>query len=164
MSPLRSVREFVIPDSVLGPTLETLAKAGRDEHEAFAVWGATVSPDGTQATFRTVLIPEQTPHTTADGLLVAVDGLALFNINKQLYESGQILAGQVHTHPTDAYHSDTDDHFPLVTLQGALSLVIPDFAADGYDSIKRWAWYRLLSHGHWAQLTAADRIVLDKTA
>jgi hypothetical protein len=164
MSPLERVREFVIPDSLLSPTLAALADAGRHGHEAFAVWGATVSSDGTQATFRTVLVPEQTPQTTAGGLLVAVDGVALFNINKRLYGSGQILAGQVHTHPTDAYHSDTDDHFPLVTLKGALSLVIPDFAADGYDSIKRWAWYRLLSHGHWVALGPADRIVLDKTA
>ena len=35
---------------------------------------------------------------------------------------------QVHTHPRAAFHSPTDDDWPLVHTPGFLSLVIPDFA------------------------------------
>ena len=34
---------------------------------------------------------------------------------------------QVHTHPGRAFHSATDDRFPIVHLPGFLSLVIPNF-------------------------------------
>lgn len=111
-------------------------------------------------TFGTVVAPKQTAHKTPDGLMVTVDGHALFTINRTLYDRGEILAGQVHSHPTDAYHSSTDDHYPLVTLTGALSVVVPDFAAHAPDDIDHWAWYRLVATGTWAHLTRADRIEL----
>ena len=34
---------------------------------------------------------------------------------------------QVHTHPGAAFHSPTDDAWPIVHLEGFLSLVLPDF-------------------------------------
>lgn len=145
---LTSRRELVIPDSVLAPTLEFLQDRGRLGHEGFVVWGG--KPDGENALhFTSCYVPEQTAHKTADGLLVVVDGEALFRMNRAFYERGEIAAGQVHTHPTDAYHSSTDDHFPLVTLCGALSLVVPDFAQHGRTGMDRWAWYRLRDHGVW---------------
>lgn len=145
---LTSRRELVIPDSVLAPTLEFLQDRGRLRHEGFVVWGG--KPDGEDGLhFTSCYVPEQTAHKTADGLLVVVEGEALFRMNRAFYERGEIAAGQVHTHPTDAYHSTTDDHFPLVTLCGALSLVVPDFAQHGRTGMDRWAWYRLREHGVW---------------
>src|SRR4051812_484103 len=35
---------------------------------------------------------------------------------------------QVHTHPFEAFHSQTDDAYPLLWDVGFLSLVIPNFA------------------------------------
>lgn len=35
---------------------------------------------------------------------------------------------QVHTHPHEAFHSATDDHWALIHTPGFLSLVIPDYA------------------------------------
>ena len=34
---------------------------------------------------------------------------------------------QVHTHPQEAFHSPTDDEFPIIHKPGFLSLVIPNF-------------------------------------
>jgi hypothetical protein len=34
---------------------------------------------------------------------------------------------QVHTHPHEAFHSVTDDHWALIHTSGFLSLVIPDY-------------------------------------
>jgi hypothetical protein len=157
-SPLAAVTTFRIPRLALTDTLAVLRDAGREGHEAFVVWGGTISDDQTAVTFGTVMAPPQTAHKTRDGLLVTVDGNALFAINRAMYSRGEILAGQVHSHPTDAYHSGTDDHYPLVTLAGALSVVVPDFAAHAPDDIGSWAWYRLVAAGEWARLTRADRV------
>jgi hypothetical protein len=159
-SPLAAGRLFSIPQSLLAATIETVAAARRRGEEAFVVWGATVEQDGHEVAFRSALVPAQTAHKTPSGLLVTVDGQALFEVNRTLYATGQILAAQVHAHPTDAYHSDTDDCFSLVTLTGALSIVVPDFARAGLSDLSRWAWYRLTGASEWAELTRADKVQL----
>lgn len=157
-SPLAAARHFTIPRVVLTQTITTLADAGRRSEEAFVVWGATVERDGAEVVFHSALVPAQTAHKTPSGLLVTVDGDALFAINRTLYARGQILAAQVHAHPTGAYHSDTDDCFSLVTLTGSLSIVVPDFARAGLTDMHRWAWYRLTGQARWTELTRADKV------
>lgn len=159
-SPLAFVTTFCIPRRLLDQTLDVLRDAGRHGHEAFVVWGGTVGDNQKILTFATAMAPAQTAHKTDNGLLVTVDGNALFEVNRALFHRSEILAGQVHSHPADAYHSDTDDHYPLVTLAGALSLVVPAFAANAPDDIGQWAWYRLVGTGAWADLTSTDRIVI----
>ena len=90
-SPLAAVTKFRIPRQALNDTLAVLHEAGREGHEAFVVWGGTVSEDQTAVTFGTVMAPAQTAHKTRDGLLVTVDGTALFTINRTMYQRGEIL-------------------------------------------------------------------------
>jgi hypothetical protein len=159
---LTPVRELQIPDHVLAPTLEFIAETGQEGHEGFVVWGGRHIDEHTLQ-FTSCYVPAQTAHHTADGLLVVVDGEALFRMNRAFYERGEIAAGQVHTHPTDASHSSTDDHYPLVTLCGALSLVIPDFAKDGREGMDRWAWYRLREQGQWDPAADSGTSILIET-
>lgn len=177
-SPLTNVRRFVIPDLVLDPTLAFLQKTGRRGDEGFVVWGGVLDPSigqfgkdaigdgpvGRTVRFTSAYVPQQQAHGTPEGLLVTVDGTALFRMNRDLYARGEIAAGQVHTHPTEAFHSETDDHFPLVTLMGALSIVVPNFAREGRADMSNWAWYRLVGVGEWAVLTGQDKIELDRGA
>lgn len=159
---LTPLRELRIPNAVLDPTLQFLAERGKNGYEGFVVWGGQVV-DKQVLQFTSCYVPEQTAHKTCEGLLVTVDGDALFRMNRAFYENREIAAGQVHTHPTDAYHSDTDDHYPLVTLRGALSLVVPDFAKAGRAGIGEWAWYRLLGPAKWEPAVASGtRILLDE--
>jgi hypothetical protein len=72
------------------------------------------------------------------------------------------LGGQIHSHPTSAYHSDTDDHFPLVTLVGALSIVIPDFALHAPDDKDDWALYRLRGYGEWAPVDENTNVIFEQ--
>ena len=159
-SPLERITTFRIPHRVIAETVKVLAEAGNEGHEAFVLWGAVIEPSGESLTFRRAVAPRQTGHKTPDGLLVTVEGDALFQVNREFYQRGELLAGQVHSHPTAAYHSSTDDHFPLVTLVGALSVVVPDFAARAPGDIKDWAWYRLVGPALWDELTRHDRIEL----
>ncbi len=157
-SPLAATTRFVIPAAVLTQTLEVLQRAGRDGNEAFVTWGGLVVEEGTTLKIVSAVVPAQRAHQTADGLLVTVDGQSLFEVNRVLYERGEVLAAQVHSHPQGAYHSSTDDCFSLVTLTGALSVVVPRFGADGLNSCRGWAWYRMTGQGQWALLGSRDQV------
>lgn len=146
---LLDVERFVLPRSILSGAVRTVAEAGRQGHECFVVLGGKVDSSGRVLTFTSALRPAQTPHRTPHGLLVTVDGRALFSVNQKLRERGELLAAQLHAHPTEAFHSDTDDHRPLATLLGALSIVVPDFGREGLAASGRWAWFRLMGAGNW---------------
>lgn len=157
-SPLAATRVFTIPRRLLEHTVEVLRTRGEEGLEAFVVWGGVVRQGGTEIVFRSGLVPAQEGHATPDGLLVTVSGKSLFDVNRQLYERGELLAAQVHSHPTDAYHSDTDDCHSLVTLTGALSIVVPSFGRGGAHNLTGWAWYRLVGEGAWDDLTRSDQV------
>jgi hypothetical protein len=133
---------------------------GKQGLEGFAIWGGKLVTE-TKFEFQSVFIPKQKSLKTESGLLVVVEGDALFHVNREAYELDLILGAQVHTHPTSAYHSDTDDHFPLVTLKGALSLVVPNFARNAPDDIDNWAWYRLKEYGSWVPLSDEQLVVTE---
>jgi hypothetical protein len=61
---------------------------------------------------------------------------------------------QVHTHPDDAYHSDTDNTYPIATTLGSLSIVVPNFAREGLVC-PGMKVYRLASAG-WVEVSVAD--------
>jgi hypothetical protein len=144
VSTLQSIRHFHIPQHLVDETGRALRRAGQDGYELFVLWTGVVSGDTFDVC--TCHVPRQTSRKTRRGLLVRVDGQALHELNVWLYEHGQVLAAQVHAHPTDAYHSDTDDEFPIVTSLGGLSLVVADFARDGVLTSQSAA-YRLSCHG-----------------
>ena len=59
----------------------------------------------------------------------------------------------MHSHPVDAYHSDTDNTYPVATLDGSLSIVLPYFGRDGWESsdiavyrLGRCGWVALDGH------------------
>ncbi|HEX8769269.1 MAG TPA: hypothetical protein VF711_00730 [Acidimicrobiales bacterium] len=151
-----------MPRSAVEATLASLREGGEGGHEVFVLWGARVQD--TVLRFGSVLVPEQTAYRTSHGLLVTVEGSALFSVNKTLYERNEILAAQVHSHPTEAYHSDTDDCHSLVTLNGAVSVVVPYFGREGLAGINDWAWFRLTGKARWRPLNESERVVLVNAA
>lgn len=152
-SALADVELYALPENVLRATLTELKRLSGGQREAFVVWGGRVDEhDPTRLQITSALVPAQTATSTRDGLLVVVEGDALFAVNRRLYERSELLVGQVHTHPGHAYHSETDDDFPLVTLTGGVSLVVHDFARHGMRQRDQWAWYRLRDLGQWERL------------
>jgi hypothetical protein len=84
-----------------------------------------------------------------------VDGPKLHELNRWLYERQMTLIAQLHSHPGEAYHSPTDDAFPIATAVGSFSLVVPDFARNPF-SLERCAVYRLAGNGGWIELSGAE--------
>ncbi len=140
---LERVNRFSVPQSVVSSTVRSLRAAGREGYEMFVLWSGHL--DGSQFNVRTAHVPAQTSYRLETGLCVRVDGEALHKLNVWLFDSGESLGAQIHAHPADAYHSETDDTFPIVTMLGGLSLVVPDFCRRGL--FVRSAAYRLTGSG-----------------
>lgn len=121
---------------------------GRKGAELFIALTATLTNESRTAMFQRAVVPEQTCYRTPEGLLVRIDGEAISLINQQCYEKEELLAGQIHAHPDQAYHSGADDALALIRLPGGISMVVPHFAA-GPLRPRRWSIYRRGQHGRW---------------
>ena len=146
---LGGVRRFRIEASALRETEEAIRTAGQDGYELFVVWSGRRDDD--TFTVAKAHVPEQASYKLDTGLCVRVDGSELHRLNVWLYEAQQVISVQVHSHPADAYHSYTDDTYPIATLEGSLSIVLPFFGRDGWGS-GDIAVYRL-ERGRWLTFT-----------
>lgn len=153
---LAEVRSFTVRRDLIDVTEEALREAGDDGYELFVLWSGTQL--GPIFDVRHAHVPKQTSYRTKKGLLVRVEGKALHKLNVWLFENSEQLAAQVHAHPGEAFHSDTDDTFAIAAQLGSLSLVAADFCAYGLLD-RSSAAYRL-SAGGWEEVkTPIDGLV-----
>ena len=146
---LRGVQRFRIHADAVRETVEAIRSAGLDGYELFVIWSG--KRDDNVFSIDKVHIPDQTSYKLHSGLCVRIDGSELHRLNVWLYEAQQVIGVQVHSHPAAAYHSETDDTYPIATLEGSLSIVLPFFGRDGWES-SGIAAYRL-GTGGWIKQT-----------
>jgi hypothetical protein len=158
VSGLAAVERFIVPRAALNDVHAHLADVGRSGYEGLGLWVGTVTAK--TATVERAIIPQQRLVRSASGVGVYVDGAELHRINVWLFDNSLRILAQIHSHPTDAYHSDTDDENALATAVGSLSLVVPDFARGPVD-LSRTAIYRLDRVGDWVAVPqpAASRLI-----
>ena len=152
---LAHVTRLRVPKEALFQTQTVLRAYGEHGCEGLVLWAGTV--DDTAAAITRVVVPEQNPIRNESGVGYFVEQPALFQLSQLLRKEKLRLIAQVHSHPTDAYHSDTDDRYAIVTEEGGFSLVVPDFARDTVK-VNTCAIYRLM-RGRWVELD--DAIVRD---
>jgi hypothetical protein len=140
-----AVTGIALPSDRAAETQRHLRASGKRGLEGMALWVGTV--DGQAARITEVIIPKQEGHRTEHGLAVSVPGDELHRINVYLYKTKQRLIAQVHSHPTEAFHSAMDDRYAVATALGSFSVVVPDFATGAFE-IGEFATYRLLT-GRW---------------
>ena len=150
---LLDVRTFILSRSIRRKTIEMLRSVGSQGNEGFVLLGGQLEAHDSTLRFTSAYWPEQQARQSPDGLSVTVPGEALHRANLAFYHRGESMAGQVHTHPTEAFHSTTDDHYPLVTLLGGLSVVVPFFAKS--SEAGGWAIYRLTAPLLWTPTDAS---------
>src|ERR1700730_15149359 len=112
---------YKVPSAILCRTFDHLRRCGRGRRECQALWTSTWQ---TPEVITDVTHPAHTAH--AQGFSLDSEWLNAFWIH--FGETGQGIRVQIHTHPTSAFHSATDDEFPIIHTPGFLSLVIPNFA------------------------------------
>ncbi len=149
MSSLAHIQKVMVPRHVAAETQRFLQTVGRQRMEGLVLWVGSAAGDEFHVT--QPLIPKQRGIRTADGVCAVVDSNEMYRINVELYKSGLRLIGQVHSHPADAYHSDTDNEHAIANTIGCLSLVVPDFGAGEFN-LANTAVYRMGASGEWLEL------------
>ena len=149
---LSDVRRFIVAREILATTDAALRAAGASGYERFVLWTGVREAD--DFIIRTTHVPEQTAYKLEDGVCVRVGSEALFRLNRWQYEHRETLGIQVHSHPREAFHSLTDDTYPIVTEGGGVSIVVPDFAKAGLLG-EGIAAYRLSDEG-WDEIDDDD--------
>jgi hypothetical protein len=126
-----TLRTYTLERAILERTAEFLRRRGDEGLEATVAWLGRVVDD-THAEIVDAYAPEQIGYASEDGLAVEVTRRGLTEIISALPEGVFVLA-RVHSHPVSAYHSPTDDENMLISHEGAISIVVPDFARAGME-------------------------------
>jgi hypothetical protein len=75
-------------------------------------------------------------------------------LGERVSERGWYILAQLHTHGGQAFHSTTDDRYPLSSQPGFLSIVVPNFG-DGPPG-RGWAFFDHQGSGRWQQLSRSE--------
>jgi hypothetical protein len=140
---------YRIPQRVLDQARAFFVERGLEGCEGTALWIGQPSSSGGSGGAAAVdivrlFVPEQICTKTAFGISVDLTPEAHYTLTDNLVP-GERFYVRIHSHPREAYHSEKDDANPVLTHQGAISIVVPYFAADPID-LQRCAIYRL-EHG-----------------
>ena len=119
---------FFVPHRMLELTFDHFRKCGRGQRECQILW--TSSWNAVEE-ITGVVHPQHRAHVGG----FEIESAWLTSFFLELLERNEGVRVQVHTHPGEAFHSRTDDAYPMIHTPGSLSLVIPRFATGevGFD-------------------------------
>jgi proteasome lid subunit RPN8/RPN11 len=141
---------FRIPHELLERTFGQLRACGCGRNECQALWvGPVAHPE---------LISRLVhPAHSASPVGFQLDEAWLTSFWLDMAREGLSVRVQVHTHPGAAYHSATDDAFPMVHSPGFLSLVIPNFGL-GPVGFERAFLAQIGDDGEWRQVAIDNHL------
>lgn len=140
---------YAVPARVVEDTWELLREPGLRGFEAVVLWVGTVD-DETSATVHLAVRPGQHAYRSDDGCAVEVPPRELSALISALPLETFVLA-RLHTHPGEAYHSPVDNTNMLIAHEGAISIVVPDFATAPFD-LRACSVNELRSASGWREL------------
>ena len=132
-------------------TLEVLRRCGQGECECAVYWTGPTSDGAVDGV-------EHPAHTrSAFGYEVESDWLTDFW--KRLAATKRSVKAQIHTHPGEAFHSASDDRWPIISQVGFISIVLQNFAS-GRPTLED-AWVGIIRHdGCWQRLASASEVLV----
>ncbi|MDG7001473.1 MAG: Mov34/MPN/PAD-1 family protein [Nitrososphaerota archaeon] len=144
---------YSVHRSVIDASHDFLHRVGSQGCEGTGLWiGHSISENSIRIT--RFFAPEQICTKTQFGISVDLTPCAHLLLTDNL-RPGELFYARIHSHPARAYHSQKDDANPILTHEGAISIVVPNFAQQPID-LGRCAIYRL-EHGRgWLSLSAAE--------
>jgi proteasome lid subunit RPN8/RPN11 len=144
-----TLRHLNVPRHVLEETWALLREPGEQGLEGTVLWPGRVL-DATTGEVLAAYRPTQVAYRSEHGVAVEIPQEALTDLIAALPDGVHLLA-RVHTHPGKAYHSRVDDGNMVIGHIGAVSVVVPDFAA-GPPSLDGCSVNRLGADGRWVEL------------
>ena len=143
---------YQLPRHMLRETFAHFRSCGRGRRECQVLWAG---PWSTPNSITQLYHPKHEAH--AGGFVLADDWLNEFWLS--LAREGLGIRVQVHTHPNEAFHSPTDDAFPIIHTIGFLSLVIPNFGC-GPVGFQDAYLTEIQADGRWREVPIEERLVL----
>jgi hypothetical protein len=145
---------FCLKRNMIEKTFQILRSCGSNKHECQVYW---LSSWDSPSTITEVAHPLHT--SSRAGLCIDSDWINKFWLELAKRNLGARV--QIHTHPEEAFHSATDDEYPLLHNVGFLSLVIPNFAM-GPVSMQHAYLTELQPSGGWQQVDIRSRLQIDE--
>ncbi len=144
---MNKTHQIYIPYTIIEKTLQLIKKYGKKFTEGFVLWVASENSDfykvkdvwepKQQNSFISYYIPEEEVH----------------KLNVKIYKKKLILIAQIHSHPSYAYHSQTDDDYAIIHLPNLFSIVIPYFGnIDNSEFFEKCAIFQLKKN-HWKKIS-----------
>lgn len=143
-----------LPRRMLGESFSIFRACGANRRECQVYWASSwTDPNALSKVIH--------PRHSSSAYGLANDRTWLGELWSDLAAENLGVRVQVHTHPYEAFHSETDDAFPLLFDVGFLSLVIPNFASGpvGFDDAYL---AEIQPDGTWSQVPIHSRIVIDE--
>jgi hypothetical protein len=135
-----STQRLVVPPQVIAETQLHLRAHGTRGEEGVVLWRGLVSPPRVSG----AVVPLQ--DCSVGRFRVPLEERQ--RITRELAGTAEVIVAQVHSHPGHAFHSSIDDAEAIPRRPGALSLVVPDFAACP-ELLDAAALFELRRDGSW---------------
>ena len=149
-----TLERFVLERDMIERSQQFLRERGLEGLEAVVLWLGRPLDERTGHAF-VELIPHQVAYRGQDGeVWVEVPPESISEVIGLLPADLFVLI-RVHSHPSKAYHSPVDDRNMLISHQGAISIVVPDFARGNFD-LSRCSVNRLDHARGWVELSVRE--------
>lgn len=136
----------------IATTLGHLREAGARLQECVVLWLGRPSARGID------VVSVYRPQQRAAAHMFHIPPESMSALRALLRRDRVMVAAQVHSHPHEAFHSQADDRWAIVRHVGALSLVVPEFAAHTRVEtfLEHTKVFRFSSSAHWCEVSAAE--------
>ncbi len=141
---------YLVPQRIVDQTFDFFRRCGGGRHECQVLW--TSSWNSPESIVEAVH-PAHRAHV--GGFVVEDSWITSFWL--KLAAAGTGIRVQVHTHPGAAFHSPTDDEYPIIHTPGFLSLVIPRFGLGPVGFAGAFLT-EIGTDGQWHELKVGSRI------
>jgi hypothetical protein len=145
---------LTVPSGVLEQVRLYMEERGSVGFEASAMLAG--SPDGH---ITSAVIPEQIGHRSELGVAVEISDAGKLQLASAL-TLHEVWLARIHSHPDLAFHSATDDHNPVLTAEGSVSIVVPFYGLGLRRGIDACAVF-VLTAGRWSPAPLGTVQVLD---
>lgn len=96
------------------------------------------------------------PKQRTSSVTIEVPLRATARLHRLLATRQEFLFAQVHSHPGDAFHSATDDMYPITHKPGFISIVVPNFCTEGVIDLARCFVVEYVRCGKWRRLDPSE--------
>jgi hypothetical protein len=155
------VSKYLIPHAVVHET--ELFFRSLPSSEAIAYWTGVFN--GGEAEIRSYIFPQMLSGHYEE-TYGHVDLKTAFAVGRLVHQRREFLMIQLHTHPIEAFHSLTDDRYPISHRVGFISIVVPFYGQLPLNDQRKWEAFEYRGTGKWRHMPPKEvrkRFVIQRT-